>query len=168
MHELTENGESEDAMNRPLGTLGAVAAGALAMYYLDPELGAQRRAVLAELVRTGLPGSERRPQSRGRTVRRAYHRPVMSDPQSDAELRDRIQGRLGRLVSHPRAIQIQVDEGVVRLTGRVLAKERDGLLEQVQQMPGVQKLVNAMTAHDWPQEIASRRPVAVPIDVASR
>lgn len=155
-------------MNRPFGTLGAAAAGALAMYYLDPELGAQRRAVLAELVRTGLPGSERRPQPRGRALRRVTHRPLPSDPRSDAELRDRIQGRLGRLVSHPRAIHIQVDDGVVRLTGRVLAKERDGLLEQVQQMPGVEKVVNAMTAHDWPQEIASRRPAAVPIDLASR
>jgi hypothetical protein len=35
-------------------------------------------------------------------------------------------------------------------------------------MPGVQKLVNAMTAHDWPQEIASRRPVAVPLPAATR
>lgn len=155
-------------MNRPFGTLGAAAAGALAMYYLDPELGAHRRAVLAELVRTGLPGGDRRPQGRGRVVRRAYQRPLVPDPQSDAELRDRIQGRLGRLVSHPRAIQIQVSDGVVRLTGRVLAKECDGLLEQVQQMPGVRKLVNAMTAHDDPREIASRRLAAVPFAGATR
>ena len=39
---------------------------------------------------------------------------------------------------------------------RFSAKERDGLLEQVQQMAGVQKLVNAMSAHDLPAEIASR------------
>ena len=155
-------------MNKPLATLGAAAAGALAMYYLDPELGAHRRAVLAELVRTGLPGSERRRDGRGRAVRRAYHRPIVADAQSDAELRDRIQARLGRLVSHPRAIQIQVSDGVVRLTGRVLAKECDGLLEQVQQMPGVQKLVNAMTAHDYPREFASRRPAAVPFAGATR
>jgi hypothetical protein len=155
MHDPTDT-ESEDAMNRPLGTLGAAAAGALAMYYLDPELGAQRRKLLAELVRSGLPGSERGVQGRGRQGRRAYLHMPSSDPQSDAELRDRIQMRLGRMVSHPRAIQVSVDNGVVRLSGRVLAKEREGLLAQVQQMPGVQKLVNAMTAHDLPQEIASR------------
>lgn len=143
-------------MNRPLGTLGAAAAGALAMYYLDPELGAQRRKLLAELVRSGLPGGERRVQGRGRHARRAYLHVASADPQSDAELRDRIQSRLGRMVSHPGAIQVSVDNGVVRLSGRVLAKEREGLLAQVQQMPGVQKLVNAMSAHDAPQEIASR------------
>lgn len=143
-------------MNRPLGTLGAAAAGALAMYYLDPELGAQRRKLLAELVRSGLPGGERRVQGRGPHARRAYLHVASADPQSDAELRDRIQDRLGRMVSHPGAIQVSVDNGVVRLSGRVLAKEREGLLAQVQQMPGVQKLVNAMSAHDVPQEIASR------------
>ena len=49
---------------------------------------------------------------------------------------------------------MDVDKGVVRLSGRVLAKECEGLLAQVQQMAGVRKLVNAMTAHDLPREIA--------------
>jgi hypothetical protein len=149
-------GEAEQTM-RPIGTLGAMAAGALAMYYLDPELGAQRRRLLAELVRSGLP-QERR-QARQRV--RAYHRTTQADPQTDADLRDRIQTRLGRLVSHPGAIDVSVSNGVVRLGGRVLAKERDGLLEQVQQMPGVQKLVNAMASVDDPQAMG-RRPAAQP------
>jgi hypothetical protein len=153
MHESTES-ESEDAMNKPLA-LGAAAAGALAMYYLDPDLGAQRRRLLADLVRNGLPGDSR-DSRRARLARRSYLRQTSADPRSDAELRDRIQSRLGRMVTHPRAIQVSVENGVVRLSGRVLSKERDGLLAQVQDMPGVQKLVNAMTAHDVPQEIASR------------
>lgn len=151
-------------MNKPLGTLGAVAAGALAMYYLDPDLGARRRALLADLVRSGLPGGDRR--GRGRPMRRAYLRPTAADPQEDAELRERIQVGLGRMVSHPRAIQVSVESGVVRLSGRVLAKERDGLLEQVQQMPGVQKLVNAMTSHDNPTDIA-QRPDAAAVSLAA-
>jgi hypothetical protein len=158
MHEPTEI-DSEDPMNKRIGTLGAAAAGALAMYYLDPELGEQRRRLLADLVRNGLPGERPGPAARGR--RRSYLQQTQADPQSDAELRDRIQSRLGRMVSHPRAIYVNVENGVVRLSGRVLAKERDGLLAQVQDMPGVQKLVNAMTAHDVPQEIASRGAPAV-------
>lgn len=150
MHE-TPDSEAED-MNKPLATLGAAAAGALAMYYLDPELGARRRALLAELVRSGLPGERR--VERPRYARRAYLRATRSDPGSDAELRDRIQSRLDDLVSHPGAIDVRVDMGVVRLGGRVLAKERDGLLAQVQQMEGVQKLVNAMAAIDDPRGMA--------------
>lgn len=140
---------------KPIAALGAMAAGALAMYYLDPELGERRRALLAELVRSGLPG-ERRAQRGERRARRAYHRITQADPQSDADLRDQIQTRLGRLVSHPGGIDVSVTNGVVRLSGRVLTKERDGLLEQIQQMPGVQKLVNAMVAVDHPQQMASR------------
>jgi hypothetical protein len=166
MHEPTEDSEAEDAMNKPLATIGAAAAGALAMYYLDPELGERRRALLAELVRSGLPGERRRPQ-RSRLPRSAYLRPTHADPRTDAELRDAIQVRLGHMVSHPGAIEVGVDNGVVRLSGRILAKERDGLLAQVQQMAGVQKLVNAMTAHDLPQEIAGPA-AAVPSEAASR
>ena len=45
MHETTSiDREPEDAMIKPMTTLGAAAAGALAMYYLDPELGERRRA----------------------------------------------------------------------------------------------------------------------------
>lgn len=148
-------------MNKPLATLGAAAAGALAMYYLDPDLGARRRALLADLVRGGLPGESRRG---GRLGRRVSPPQGAADPRSDAELRDRIQGALDRMVSHPRALHVAVEEGVVRLSGRLLASERDGVAAQVQRMPGVRKLVNATTAHDDPQEIAGRR---VPVSLAA-
>ena len=152
-------------MNKPLATLGAAAAGALAMYYLDPDVGARRRALLADLLRGGPPG-ERRPL-RGRLARRAYHRASSADPRSSASLRDRVQAALDRMVSHPRALDVSVEQGVVRLGGRLLASERDGVIAQVQRMPGVQKLVNAMTAHDDPQEIA-RAGRAVPSASGSR
>ncbi len=151
MLETTET-EAEESV-KPIGALGALAAGALAMYYLDPELGARRRALLADLVRSGLP-QERRPRRGDRLARRTYHRLTHADPQSDAALRGEIQTRLGRLVSHPGAIDLSVENGVVRLSGRVLTKERDGLLEQIQAIAGVQKLVNAMTAIDDPQQMA--------------
>src|SRR4051812_39240836 len=161
MHD-TDN-EPEDAMNKPLAAIGAAAAGALAMYYLDPELGARRRALLADLVRTGLPGDAGPGRGRGRYGRRAYLRPAQGDPRNDAELRHRVRSALDAMVSHPRALHVGVDHGVVRLSGRLLAAERDGVLEQVQRMPGVQKLVNATTAHDHPQELArGERPVPLP------
>ena len=142
-------------MKHPIGTLGAFLAGALAMYYLDPDLGERRRALLAELVKGGLPGERR---GRMRTVRRSYHRITQGDPRSDADLRARVQELLGRTASFPGAIHVHVEDGTVRLSGRVLAQERDALLHQVQQTPGLQKLVNAMTSHDSPHELASRQP----------
>src|SRR5205085_7274061 len=135
MLESTDN-DTEEAMNKPMASLGAAAAGALAMYYLDPELGARRRALLADLVRGGLPG-ERRTHGRGRITRRLPMHVSPADPRSDAVLRDRVQMALDRMVSHPRALHVAVEEGVVRLSGRLLASEHDGVLEQVQRMPGV-------------------------------
>ena len=143
-------------MKHPIGTLGALFAGALAMYYLDPDLGERRRALLAELVKSGLPGGERR--ARSRPIRRSYHRVTQADPRSDAELRARVQELLGRTASFPGAIHVHVEDGAVRLSGRVLAQERDALLHQVLQTPGLQKLVNAMTSHDSPQQLTSRQP----------
>jgi osmotically-inducible protein OsmY len=167
MHEPIDE-EEEDAMNKPLATtLGAAAAGALAMYYLDPELGARRRALLADLVRSGLPGERRGAAGEGRAGQRAYHRSTQADPRSDAELRDRVESRLGVIVSYPGAIRVDVDNGVVRLSGRVLAKERDGLLAQVQQIPGVQKLINAMSAHDQPGGITEAE-APVPAEALGR
>lgn len=143
-------------MKNLVGKIGALAAGALAMYYFDPQSGAQRRAALLELVSGGTAGPQlpREPRS-VRLARRAYHAQVKADPQADAVLRDRIRDRLGRMVSHPRALHVTVEQGVVRLSGDVLAKERDGLLLQLREMPGVQKLVNAMTAHESPHGIVS-------------
>jgi osmotically-inducible protein OsmY len=141
-------------MRDTMGKLLALGAGALAMYYLDPRSGAQRRSLLAELVRGGVRQGRddlRAAHRRGR----AFHHVPESDPQRDAHLRDLIRDRLGRMVSHPRAIEVQVEDGVVRLSGDVLAKERDGVLLQVSEIPGVQKLVNAMTPHDQPASLAS-------------
>jgi osmotically-inducible protein OsmY len=144
-------------MKDVLGRLGWFAAGALALYYLDPQLGAQRRALLKDLVAGGFAQGAERAQARNQQRRRrqAYHRVPQADARSDSLLREQIQQRLGRLVSHPRAIDVQVENGQVRLSGDVLTQERDGLLLQVQQMAGVQKLVNAMTAHDSPAELAT-------------
>lgn len=141
-------------MRDVMGKLLALGAGALAMYYLDPQAGPQRRALLAELVRGGVRqgrGDLRVARRRGR----AFHHIPSADPQRDARLRDLIRERLGRMVSHPRAIDVQVTAGVVRLSGDVLAKERDGLLLQVSEIPGVEKLVNAMTPHDQPASLAA-------------
>ncbi|MDB5750660.1 MAG: hypothetical protein JWP65_1081 [Ramlibacter sp.] len=144
------------------GKLAVLGAGALAMYYLDPQLGGQRRAALAELLRSGLRLSPRPAEMQGRHARRTFHRPGRADPQADAELRSAISERLDGLVSHPGAIQVQVQDGVVRLSGDVLANERDGLLLQLREMPGVQKLVNAMTAHATPDGIAGLDATAIP------
>lgn len=66
--------------------------------------------------------------------------------EDDALLRDRVRARLGDWVSHPGAIRVDAQNGVVRVSGQVLAKEMDGLLFQITGVEGVRKVHNALDA----------------------
>lgn len=70
--------------------------------------------------------------------------------EDDAQLRERVRSRLGDWVSHPGAISVDVDKGVVRVTGQVLSKELDGLLSRITGVAGVRKVHNALDVLDDP------------------
>jgi hypothetical protein len=125
-------------MRELLGILAAAALGATAMYLLDPELGAARRRRLLRRASSGTIA----PTLAG------FGAASNDDARDDALLRERVRSRVGRLVSFPGAIHVQVEQRVVRLSGDVLAKEQDGLLSQVRDMPGVLRVINALSAHD--------------------
>lgn len=68
---------------------------------------------------------------------------------SEARLGDRVQARIGQLVSHPDAIKVSVEGGLVRVSGLVLASELDRLLSTLTQVPGVYRVHNALSpVHD--------------------
>ena len=64
---------------------------------------------------------------------------------------------IGRLVSHPDAIQVSVDGGVVRVSGHVLASEQDRLLSQLTHLPGAHKVHNALSAVQDPDRFEEQR-----------
>ena len=63
-------------------------------------------------------------------------------------LQERVRVRIAELVSYPDAVQVQVDGGLVRVSGRVLAAEIDGLLSQLTQVPRVYRVYNALVPVD--------------------
>ena len=130
-------------MKHILNITAAFAAGALAMYYLDSTMGRRRRALARDKIVGAdfLEGAGKQVADRAKGVMAtgSLDRVSSSQPQSDAQLRERVRARMGHLVSHPRAIDVSVEEGVVRLSGQVLVKELDGLLSQLTDMPGVRK-----------------------------
>src|SRR5688572_30744600 len=75
-------------------------------------------------------------------------RRFLSERPSDAQLRDRNKARLPDLVSQPDAIEIEVNSGVVRVSGRVPADERSGLLMQLTDMPGVRMVRNSVSVFE--------------------
>lgn len=109
---------------KPIATVaGAFAGGVLAMLLLERLVARAQRVVPAREVRRAARGSE---------------------DQDDAQLRQRVRSRLGDWVSHPGAIDVDVQDGVVRLTGQVLAAELDGLLSRIVGVAGVRKVRNAL------------------------
>ena len=66
----------------------------------------------------------------------------------DSRLHERVRARVTQLVSYPEAIEVQIVEGVVRVSGHVLAAERDRLLSQLTQVPRVYRVYNALVSVD--------------------
>jgi hypothetical protein len=73
-------------------------------------------------------------------------RPEQLGPVDDDTLRERVRVRVAGVVSRPEAVEISVQEGVVRLSGEVAPEERDTLLAELVTVPGVYRVRNALAA----------------------
>lgn len=142
-------------MKDKLSLVVGIAAGALAMYYLDPLAGRRRRALVRDqLVSAGHDAA----YFSGRKAKRATdrikgylvtHRPGRhAEPESDRQLHDRIRARLGHVMHSPRAIEVQVEQGRVCLRGHILRPELDRVLQEVSRMPGVASVESQLVTHE--------------------
>src|SRR5262249_8067544 len=138
---LTQKGGP--AMKSIARTLSAAALAATAMYWFDPSRGRRRRARFGDqalhLVRKvgrGLDASARaiahRIEGRTAEVGAAFD----GAPAEDRVVAERVRSALGRVVSHPGAIEVVVESGRVRLKGAVLAKEVPALMRAVRGVRG--------------------------------
>lgn len=128
--------------------LSGAALGASAMYLLDPRTGARRRALIRDQMtrathKTGdaLDALGRDAANRARGIAAETRSRLQSDPKGARKLQDRVRSVLGRVVSHPRAIDVYVSaDGCVCLTGPVLMDEADSAISTVQSVKGVKEL----------------------------
>ncbi|HYD58244.1 MAG TPA: SRPBCC family protein [Burkholderiales bacterium] len=130
------------------------AVGALAMYFLDPGLGRRRRALTrdklvhaAKVVNEAADVTMRDTAHRAQGVIAEAKRLFNHDDVSDPALVARVRAALGRVVSHPHAVQAFVDRGHVDLSGPILADEVRQLLEAVRQVPGVRGVSDHLEVH---------------------
>jgi len=129
-------------MRKSLLAIASLVTGAAAMYYLDPGQGRRRRAVVREKVGAADVAN----RARG-LVANARRRLWPFGQPDDQKLEQRVRAQLGRLVSHPRAIETEVAAGCVRLRGRVLRHEIGTLITGLWGVPGVQRIVNDLSLH---------------------
>ncbi|MFL5606184.1 MAG: BON domain-containing protein [Gemmatimonadaceae bacterium] len=75
-------------------------------------------------------------------------RTVQSDDADDDVVAARVRAELGRVVSHPGAIEVSAEQGRVTLHGQVLASEAENLVATVGGVRGVHEVVDHLERHD--------------------
>jgi hypothetical protein len=80
-------------------------------------------------------------------------RPFRQESVDDAVLAERVRAQLGRAVSHPRAIEVEVTDGRVCLRGPVIEGEVPRLLSAVRSVRGVREVVSALEQHEEPGDV---------------
>jgi uncharacterized membrane protein len=77
------------------------------------------------------------------------------DEPSDEVLIDRIRSEMGRVVSHPRAIEVRAENGCVCLYGDVLTHEADELIRRIERVRGVHELDDQLQRLAAPGDVPS-------------
>jgi hypothetical protein len=132
------------------------------MYLLDPGRGARRRALIRDkMVRV----SRKTRDAAGATARDIANRTagararaaglVTGYPVDDDVLVERVRARLGRVASHPRAIDVLARNGCVTLVGDVLATEVVPIMSTLAGVRGVKDVENEMRVHATPDGVPS-------------
>lgn len=144
--------------------LAAAAVGAATMYYLDPQQGSRRRALVRDKAVAITNDATELARAQGRHVANTTHGVVESgrarlrrsdEPVDEVTLHERVRACLGRVVRHAGTIQVDVSGQDVRLTGDVLAREERRIVKAVQHVRGVEHVENALTVHDSAEHVPS-------------
>jgi uncharacterized membrane protein len=136
--------------------MGSIGLGAALMYVMDGSSGRRRRAMLRDRVvgllhdvEDGIGKGSRDVSNRlTGALSGMRHRLAPAAPVDDDVLVARIRARLGRLVSHPHAIEVAAGNGEVLLGGVILAHEVPGLLAGLAHVPGVVSITHELESHE--------------------
>jgi uncharacterized membrane protein len=133
--------------------LGGIGTGATLMYFFDPNRGTRRRALarnkaahLMSAQRQFLAKSGRDARHRGSGLIARFGR--RAHGATDEILVARVRAEMGRHVSHASSIDVEVEDGIVTLTGPVFHDEVRGLMRAIHRVPGVKAVHNELEMHD--------------------
>jgi uncharacterized membrane protein len=140
--------------------LGAAALGGLTMFLLDPETGRRRRGLARdrvkhlgreaqELVDKGSRDLRHRAVGAAAELRRA----LTGDDAPDEVLVARVRAEVGRVCSHPHAIAVTSDAGIVTLSGPILRDEADEVTERAARTRGVRGVRDGLARFETPEHV---------------
>lgn len=140
-----------------------IAIGALGMYFSDPDRGRRRRALVRDQIHhwiretaSAIDVATRDLGNRLTGVRaRARNMVSRQHPVPDIVLEERVRAHLGRATSHPRAIKVAAQGGWVNLSGAVLQREKEDVLDAVRATLGVTGIADNMQVYETAEHIPS-------------
>jgi hypothetical protein len=140
------------------GLIAGLGLGTGLMYFLDPDRGKRRRAMVRDQAARIARKTSRFADKAIRDVANRTHGLAIEteslfkrEPISDAVLEARVQTRLGRLVSRPNHIQVSVSSGVVKLEGTVIPNEMSRVISGIAAMQGVTGVTNRLQPFGAPR-----------------
>jgi hypothetical protein len=129
--------------------------GAAAIFMLDPASGGRRRALVRDrfvhanrLTRDGIDATARDMSNRARGIAAATRGRLRRGEIDDDTLVERVRAKLGRACSHPRAIDVLANDGVITLRGPILSSELSSVLAVTSSVRGVEEVVNHLQEHE--------------------
>ena len=129
--------------------------GAAVIFMMDPAVGGRRRALVRDkiahagrLTRDGLDATARDMRNRARGITARTRGRLWNGEVDDETLIERVRAKLGRVSSHPRAIDVLADDGVITLRGPILASELPNVMAATRSVRGVEDVVNHLHAHE--------------------
>jgi uncharacterized membrane protein len=141
-------------MNERYLLLTGAALGAGVMYLLDPISGKRRRAFTRDKMTHLAKEADRVVGQTGHDLRNRYEGAVADakglwtqEDVTDDILADRARTALGRVISHPRSLEVSAEHGWVTLRGPILAGEEKRLLRRIRAVPGVRGLDNKLEVY---------------------
>ena len=141
-------------MAHPLSILAGAGVGAGMMYLFDPNSGRRRRSLVRDQLRHSCSATSKSADVLRRDASNRLHGLISEmrhslnhDQPPDEVLVDRVRSRIGRVVSHPSAVEVHAKDGCVKLSGPVLASEVRRLVSNVRRVYGVQHVENALEVH---------------------
>lgn len=141
-------------------TMGAATVGGLLVYFLDPDTGKRRRALVRDRAvnfareadrAIGKASRDLSNRARGTVAEARSLLPFRGV--SDEVLVEQVRARIGRVVSYPHFVEVSACDEAITLRGAVLESELEDLRSTVSSIRHVSSVRNELRAYKRPQDI---------------
>jgi hypothetical protein len=145
-------------MNKLSTLLGSIGLGAGLMYFLDPEEGNRRRALVRDQAISLLNTSDQAIDKTARDLRNRTRGALaeaigsLEEGVPDPVIEQRVRSRLGQVVRNPGVVDVSVDEGQVTVRGPALADEHDFAVSYLASTRGAREFVDRFEVIQKPED----------------